>query len=366
MSVLEGHEQMPGTSEEMQDNETRTALPLTKRRGIKNWQLFVGAMISLVFLILAFQGVDFGKMLSVLRGVNVTILCAAAANFILSVITKTARWRLLLATRKTPSFLRTFAVLSVGLVVNAFLPTRLGEFARAYLMGEAESDSKVYYLGTIAVEKASDLFSLMLILLLLLTQMVLPDWLADPARSTAIFLVIFVLIFILLVWKRELILRFAERMSKIMPVKWRDWFIRQLGDGLNSLDVMRKPRLIFGLFGYSLVIWAVSAMTNWLVFLSLRIVLPAWASLLLLVVLQIGTAVPSSPGSIGVFQYLVVLALSVFGLDKNISFGYSMVLYLVIFVPIALLGIWGLWHEKVTWGKFTEALRRFSEERKKG
>jgi len=38
----------------------------------------------------------------------------------------------------------------------------------------------------------------------------------------------------------------------------------------------------------------------------------------------------------------------------------------VIYVPIALLGVWGLWHEKITWGKLTEAMVRFSEGRKSG
>jgi hypothetical protein len=94
--------------------------------------------------------------------------------------------------------------------------------------------------------------------------------------------------------------------------------------------------------------------------------MPLWVSLLLLVVLQIGTAVPSSPGRIGVFQYLVVLCLSLLAMDRNVALGYSVALYMVIYVPIALLGVWGLWHEKVTWGKLAEATVRFSEGNKSG
>jgi hypothetical protein len=52
--------------------------------------------------------------------------------------------------------------------------------------------------------------------------------------------------------------------------------------------------------------------------------------------------------------------------DKNVALGYSVVLYLVIYVPIALLGVWGLWHEKITWGKLTEAVVRFSQGRTSG
>jgi len=357
---------MPGIQEESPGKEIRPAEPGLHRWGLGSWQLWVGLAFSLVFLVLALRGVDFGETASALRRVNLIFLSAAVANYLLSVAAKSARWRLLLGTRKTPSFGRTLSILSVGLMVNAFLPTRLGEFARAYLMGEAETDSKVYVLGTVAVEKASDLLSLLILILLLLSQMALPEWLADPARSTALVLVILVPCFILLVWQRDFVLRIVDRVSHLVPVAWREWLVRQTGYGLASLDVIRRPRQLIGLFGWSLVVWSLSALTNYLVFLSMRIALPVWASLLLLAVLQIGTAVPSSPGSIGVFQYLVILTLSIFGMDKNVALGYSLILYLVIFVPIALLGIWGLWHEKITWSKLTEAMTRFSNTRKHG
>jgi uncharacterized membrane protein YbhN (UPF0104 family) len=71
--------------------------------------------------------------------------------------------------------------------------------------------------------------------------------------------------------------------------------------------------------------------------------------------LQIGSAVPSSPGRIGVFQYLVILTLSFLVVDKNVALGYSVLLYLVIYVPNALIGIFCLWHEKITWQTLEEA-----------
>jgi uncharacterized membrane protein YbhN (UPF0104 family) len=294
---------------------------------------------------------------------------------VFSTAAKAIRWQLLLAVRKAPSFGRAFSVLSVGLMVNTFLPARLGEFARAYLMGEAEADSKVYVLGTVAVEKVADLLFLLLTLMVLLSHtcpggrcqgMALPDWLAGPARGTALVLAVLLPCFVLLVWQRDFILRMVERTSRFVPPAWREWLLRQTRYGLASLDVVRRPRLLIGLLGWSLIIWILNALTNYLVFLALELVMPVWASLLLLVVLQVGTAVPSSPGRIGVFQYLVILTLSNFAMDKNVALGYSVVLYLVIYVPIALLGIWGLWHEKITWGKLTEAVVKFSERRKSG
>jgi uncharacterized protein (TIRG00374 family) len=356
----------PDTGVKTQTEEAYYGNSIFRGWGAGKWQVWVGIVFSLVFLGLALRGVDLLQMVTALSRVNVFILALGVASYVGSAAAKAVRWQLLLGGRQVPPFTRVFSILSIGLMVNAFLPARLGEFARAYLLGEAEADSKVYILGTIAVEKVTDLLSLLLLLALLLIQMPLPAWLADPARGMALVLVFLVPCFILVVWQKDFVLRLVELASRFLPLAWREWLVQQTYNGLDSLKVMRRPRILFGLFCWSMIVWMVSALTNYLIFLALKITIPILASLLLLAVLQVGTTVPSSPGRIGVFQYLVILTLSIFTLDKNLALGYSVALYLVIYVPIALLGVWGLWYEKITWGKLTEALIGLSEGRKIG
>jgi len=239
-------------------------------------------------------------------------------------------------------------------MMNTFLPARLGDFARAYLMGEVEKKSKVYILGTVVVEKVTDLLFLLLSLVVLLSQMVLPEWLGGSARGMALVLAFLIPSLALFTWQREFILRFSEWVIRFFPIAWREWLGKQIHNGLTSLEVVRQPRLIIGLFGISLLVWIVSAFTNYLVFLALGLTLPFWSSLLLLAVLQVGASVPSSPGRVGVFQYLVILTLSVVAVDKNVALGYSIVLYLVVYIPIVIIGSFCLWREKITWQKLTE------------
>ena len=349
-----------GTGEKTLGKEPGPVVSAPRRWGLTSWQLWLGIGFSLGFLWLALRGVDLTVTANVLRRVNVPILGAAVASYVLSAVAKAIRWRLLLAARKAPSFGRAFSVMSVGVMANAFLPARLGEFTRAYLMGESEADSKVYVLGTVAVEKVTDLLFLLLALMVLLSRMVLPEWLAGPARGTALVLAILVPCFVLLVWQRDFFWRMVERASRFVPSAWREWLVRQTRYGLTSLDVTRRPRLLIGLFGWSLIAWMISALTNYLVFLALELALPVWASLLLLVVLQVGIAVPSSPGRIGVFQYLVILTLSIFAVNKDVALGVGIILYLVVYVPMVLIGGYCLWREKVTWQKLIEAATTLS------
>lgn len=346
----------PGTNENASEKDIHTSPSGVQRWGFGSWQLWVGVLFSLGFVWLALHDVNLKETANALRRVNVLILSLAVASYVFSTIAKAVRWQLLLAVRKSPSFGRAFSVMSVGMMMNSFLPARLGDFTRAYLMGETEADSKVYVLGTIAVEKVVDMLFLLLSLMVLISQMALPEWLAGSARGLALVLVILVPCFVLLAWQRDFILRVVERTTRFVPVAWREWVVRQTSYGLASLDIVRRPRLLVGLIFWSLVIWIVSAFTNYLVFLALELVLPFWASLLLLVVLQVGTAVPSSPGRIGIFQYLAILTLSIFAVNKDVALGYSIILYLVVYGPLVLIGGYCLWREKITWQKLDEAL----------
>ncbi len=91
---------------------------------------------------------------------KILLLGAAVACYLFSILAKAVRWRLLLSAHKAPTFGRTFSIFSVGQMINSFLPAPLGELARAYMLGEAEVESKVYVLGTVVVERITDLLFL--------------------------------------------------------------------------------------------------------------------------------------------------------------------------------------------------------------
>lgn len=243
----------PDARETMLTKDSPAIPPVPQRWGTRNWQLWISIVFSLGFLVLALYNVDLMETAKALRRVNLLILGAAVASYVLSAVAKTIRWQLLLSARQAPSFGRAFSVLSIGVLVNTFLPARLGDFARAYLMGESEADSKVYVLGTVAVEKVADLLFLLLALAVLLSQMTLPDWLAGSARGMALVLAVLAPCFVLLAWQRDFVLRMVERISRFVPSAWREGLVRQTRHGLTSLDVVRRPRLLIGLFGWSLM-----------------------------------------------------------------------------------------------------------------
>jgi hypothetical protein len=59
-------------------------------------------------------------------------------------------------------------------------------------------------------------------------------------------------------------------------------------------------------------------------------------------VLQAGISMPSVPGRIGLFEYLCVLTLSLFGVSQEEALSYGIVLHALVFLPTILLGVLAL------------------------
>jgi hypothetical protein len=63
------------------------------------------------------------------------------------------------------------------------------------------------------------------------------------------------------------------------------------------------------------------------------------AAIVLVVVLNFGMLVPTSPGSVGVYQWLCVFALSLWGVGRQLALALGIVMQTVLFVPLYLAGL---------------------------
>ena len=324
------------------------------RRG----RMWLGIVLSLGSLVLAMRGIDRGEVASTLRTTHVGWLVGAMAVVLVSSVAKAVRWRLLFAqgssqasSSQSPSIgiVRLTRIWLAGASLNLALPApRSGDLARAYLAGEAGKVSKSLVMGTIAAEKLLDMVLLAVCFIALLPLIVLPQELA--ARRFPIIgmtTLVMVLVFVML-WQRQRLLAFAGWLLGKLPERWGKPLLGSAERAVQGLDALRSPRLLFWLTVSTVIIWMLSAYTNYLVFLALGL-RPSWvASFFLLVVLQAGVAVPSTPGKIGVFQVLCRWSLGLFGVPPAQGVAYGILLYLAAPVLLMVVGAAALgiesWH----------------------
>src|SRR5882724_1500141 len=116
--------------------------------------MWVGFAISGVALVLTLRHVDFGQLLTALAEAHLVWLVPAAVFWVVSYFARARRWSLFMG--NTPFFMTVHAQ-NIGYLLNCTLPFRLGEVARAYVIGQKTRVSMARALSSIIVERVLDL-----------------------------------------------------------------------------------------------------------------------------------------------------------------------------------------------------------------
>jgi uncharacterized protein (TIRG00374 family) len=290
----------------------------------------------LVLLLIALRGVEPERVWDGLLQANPVWVAAAFLSFLLTTAAKICRWQGLFPDGQRPDLILLGRALLVGQLANALLPVRSGELARAYLVGAGGSFSRVTSLATIAVEKAFDALLLLICVGIAAYLAPLPPWVdLSVAGLAAGGLLLIVLVGFLPEqgvrgwigrWKHRFPWRIGERLG--------EWLRR----GLEGLAALREPRMAFTAWAWSAAIWAMATGTNLLLFKAFDLALSAGAALLILVLIQIGTAPPSAPAWLGVFHALAFLGLRTFAVDSASALAYATVLHAIVVLPQIVLG----------------------------
>jgi len=301
--------------------------------------VLAGCLLGSLALWLALRGLDLVQLLNALHGVDYAMTVAALLAALATLVINTVRWQLLFyPDHRRVSFAALFRANVVGQMLNIVSPVRVGEITRMYSVSGSEGIGKAQVLATLAIEKVLDLATFALAVMVVSATIVLPPeirlqqrtlWIGGIAGGIALWW---------LARRPRTIDAALTALTGLLPERWQEpgrSGVRGFVDGLTALDSSGAGLAAVAL---SLALMIVAAWTNHLLFLAFGLHLPPVAALLLLVVLQVGAVPPSLPGKIGVFNYLTVVALSVFAVDRATAVGYSIVLYVVALLPKILIG----------------------------
>ncbi len=302
-------------------------------------RFIIGLCTSAFFLYLAFRNVTLrqvGQALSgaVLYWIGLALLCS-----LVTILLKTVRWRILLG---QPGREISFRILSMALVsgqmINWIVPARLGDVSRAYVVGGL-GPGRVFVFGTVMLEKIIDLSCYALLFLSLFLLIPLPTWLNSSGYVVVGLATIITLLTTMMAFHRQRFIRLLGWLSAQLPHRIRSYLDPRIHSGLNSLDVLQSPTEVIKLGFWSALVWATMLITNQLMLWALGIHLPLSAAMLIMVGLQASISLPNMPGTIGLFEYVCVLGLSLFEIPQSQALSFGILLHAVAFLPIFLLGL---------------------------
>ncbi len=237
----------------------------------------------------------------------------------------------------------------IGFMVNNILPIRIGEFARAYLLGRRQDISKSLALATVALERLFDGYVLVLLLILgLLFVDNVQGWLIRLAFTAAAFYTTAFLIMILLSRFTKRFTHFVARGSNIFGDRVSRRITEWLFSFSRGLDLL-KSRWDLAVVGIlSILVWLFFAVSVFGMIKGAHLPLPFISTFSFLGILALGITIPSSPGYVGTVQYFSILALGLWGIEKTTALGFSFIYHGVTYFPVTILGLWFMARENLS------------------
>ncbi len=300
------------------------------------WRLALGLVLGLLAGAFTLQGTNLGEVWALLTraapgSVALSLLLVAVTQ-----LAKALRWQAILGGRTRLPLIQALRGLLLGQALNLLVPGRAGDFTRAYLVGRRLTVGSVFTFYTIVIEKTSEALMLLACLAALLFLGPWPDWLSQSGIVTAVLTVVAVVLGLMgaSIWRRK---RRQETPGEDSPLgRLTRSFLRPAADLAEELAAHALCLLWISL--WSAVVWVLGIATNWAVFAALGLSVHWSASLLIIVAIYVGAVVPSPPGRVGLFHYLVALALSAYGVSQSEALACGVLLHFVVVVPLLLAG----------------------------
>jgi glycosyltransferase 2 family protein len=334
----------------------------------RHWgKALVGILITGVALWWALKDVTFSDVWANIRVGNLWLLTASILVATSGFVIRALRWKILLTPVKADTTLRSrVGAVAIGFMANNILPARVGEFARAYAFSRLEPVSASAAFGTLVVERFMDG---LILLLFLVIPVFLPGFPTGGALSTgtggtllragvvAVTIVLIALI-IMAVWPRAFV-RGAEWVAGFLPDAVARPIVGGLESFLQSVAIVRDPKLLTLGFAWSLFFWTWHGVSFWLGMLAFGIDTGFVSAIFTEAVVGFGVALPSAPGFFGTFHFAANVALSdVYGVPEAQSLAFAFGYHFGGWVPITLIGLWYAWKLGISIGDVGAAEER--------
>ncbi|MEK6222171.1 MAG: flippase-like domain-containing protein [Chloroflexota bacterium] len=325
---------------------------------MKNWKFWLGVIISIVFVSIAFQGLKFGDVWGALEGARYAWLLPGIGIYFLGVWARAWRWHYMLRPIKEISTRKMFPIVTIGYMGNNIYPARAGEILRAVILKRREDVPVSASLATIIVERVFDGVVMLAFVFLNLPQLALltaDSGFAGNIQQLALWgavaflgaLAIFLLAAMFPTRTEKIAARFVQR---LVPEKFREKVMGISLRFLGGLESLRSPQEALMIFITSVVIWLFETGKYWFVMQAFDFEVSFFALMLMNGIVNLATTIPSAPGYVGTFDAPGIAVLKSYGVNAALAAGYTLVLHIALWVPVTALGAYYLGKEGIKWG----------------
>ena len=298
----------------------------------------LAAALAAVLLYFSVRGVEWARVWRTIASADWRYVAGAAGFTMFSFLLRALRWRILLNAEARFSVGTVFWANSAGYLGNSFLPARAGEVIRSLVISSRSTLSKTYVLTTALGERVMDAIALVLwSSLALLGVNPKPQWMADVSRSMAVLAGAGAVAVTVLPHTGGLLQGILKRVP--LPERARAVALGLADQVLEGLRAFHNWGRFAGFVGLTVVIWTSDSFGTIIGARALGITLSFRVAMLLLAALGLSSALPSTPGYVGIYQFVAVTVLTPFGVSKDGALAYILVLQAIAYAVVVLFGL---------------------------
>lgn len=318
-----------------------------KTKIIKILQFAVFLLIGIALLYFAFRGTDLKAMMQDLKKANYAWVMLALTIAIMSHYIRALRWKLLIEPLgHKPSNSNVFWAVMFGYFANLAAP-RLGEVSKCGALNRTEKIPMDSLLGTVIVERAVDLISLIIltVMVFFLRFELFGGFIIEniyqplsekflnifPSTSWILFIFILSLVILFVLYRIRRVFSGSLIYQKIRGIA------KGVLIGISSVYRMKRAR---SFVAYSIFLWILYFFMTWVMVFSI----PETSSLnmidgvFLLVIGSFGMTAPVQ-GGIGAYHWIISRGMTIFDIPADKGLVYATITHESQLVMILLFGI---------------------------
>jgi len=295
-------------------------------------------ILAVGFLYLALRRVSWNEVKQVVNNGKLEFLIAALVLYAAGLSLRVYRW--VLITRSEPEvkhvkFSFAFWAYGIGSLANNLFPARAGDLLRAVITGQKTRFTTAQALATVVAERVLD--SILLLIVGAGALLGIQSFRESlPLLAGTIVLVVIVFILAIFIYSRysEPIQRFFKRFP--LPFIGWDKLFSFADHFIEGFRVLRSPRQVARILTISLAIWFWDEVVTIVLSHAFDINLNFIQTFALLSALGLSSALPSTPGYVGVYQFVAVTVLAPFGIAESRALvhilAYQLITYFLVFI----------------------------------
>jgi glycosyltransferase 2 family protein len=286
-----------------------------------------------------FRDISFREVVASAVHIRWTWIAPAIMADLLTYLCVGWQWRLALRPVGTLPLLKVTQAVFAGRFANDVLPAHVGYVIRVYLASRWLGVGVSRVIPSLLIERLCEGFWLALGIGLAAAFINLPKEVVRAGEILGALLCV-----------GTVLTFFLIRRQKQQPEsRCEDWlgrvsskvlhFVQRLAEGVGGIAGS-------GLFALIAAAGLLKLIVQGLAFFCLLwaygLHLPFWVAGAVFLIAYVGISLPSTPAGVGVFQLFCVAGLTLFGIAKPVATGFALLAFVVLTVPLALIGFFAL------------------------